>query len=207
MSKPAILAPFGLLVLCILVACGEQTPDTGGQNPVSEALPPQAVDGIAPPVVGEKVQTIDDVLQARAKQQAEGLGTGDVKVNGAWSYTGFSYLSPDPAAAIEARLVAVDVTISGHTPFFDIDDIEIVDGVTMLSYGSDPQAEFLKLDGTLIAKGELPAGAPEPSRWLLIYAFPKNTARFHLYYWGKQLTRKPVEIGSGGLSLPYPRKE
>ena len=156
---------------------------------------------------GEKKQVIDDVMQIRAKQQAEGLGAGVVKVNGAWSYAGYSYLSPDPAAAIEARLVAVDVTISGHTPFFDIDDIEIVDGVTMISYGSDPQTGVLKLDGSLMGGDGLPAGAPGPSRWLLIYAFPKNTNRFHLYYWGKQLTSKPAEIGESGLALPYPRKE
>ena len=211
MSQSAILATLGLFVLCFFSNCSERAPvqpvspgvtpeATGGPGPVSTDGPRQLTDG-------EKKQLIDDVMKVRAKQQAEGLGTGEVKVNGAWNYTGYSYLSPDPAAAIEARLVAVDVTISGHTPFFDIDDIEIVDGITLISYGSDPQAGFLKLDGTLMGKGELPAGAPEPGRWLLIYAFPKNTARFHLYYWGKQLTRKPVEIGSGGLSLPYPRKE
>jgi hypothetical protein len=155
----------------------------------------------------EQNQVIDGVLQARAKQQAEGLGTGRVKVNGAWPYTGYSTISPDPAAAIEARLVAVDVTISGHTPFFDIDDIEIVDGASLMSYGSDPHAEPLRADGTLLPIAEPVPVAPAASRWLLIYAFPKATPRFQLYYWGKALTPEPVGFGDKGISLPYPAAE
>jgi hypothetical protein len=156
---------------------------------------------------GEQKQVIDGVMQARAKQQAEGLGKGKVVVNSAWNYKGYSYLSPDPAAAIEARLVAVDLTISGHTPFFDIDDIEIVDGITMISYGSDPHPEFLRLDGTLMPADEVPSAAPAASRWLLIYAFPKNTTSFHLVYWGNQLTTKPFPFGEEGLALPFPAAE
>ncbi len=152
----------------------------------------------------EQKQLLDQILQIRARQQAEGLGGGSVKVNGAWNYTGYSTIAPDPAAAIEARLVAVDVTIAGHTPFFDIDDIEIVDGATMVSYGSDPDAEPLTSAGGLLTGGGSLPEAPAATRWLLIYAFPKETATFHLYYWGKALTLKPVEIGAAGLSLPYP---
>lgn len=155
----------------------------------------------------EQKQLLDQLLQVRARQQAEGLGTGSVKVNGAWNYSGYSTIAPDPAAAIEARLVAVDVTISGHTPFFDLDDIEIVDGATLLSYGSDPHAEPLGPDGKLLPLAEDAPEAPAESRWLLIYAFPKATPIFHLYYWGKQLTFKPVEVGRTGLSLPYPAAE
>lgn len=155
----------------------------------------------------EQNQVIDGVLQARAKQQAEGLGAGRVTVNGAWPYTGFSTISADPAAAIEARLVAVDVTISGHTPFFDIDDIEIVDGASLMSYGSDPHAEPLRADGSLLPIDEAVPVAPAASRWLLIYAFPKATPRFQLYYWGKALTAEPVGFGEKGISLPYPPTE
>jgi hypothetical protein len=155
----------------------------------------------------EQNQVIDGVLQARAKQQAEGLGSGRVTVNGAWPYTGYSTISPDPAAAIEARLVAVDVTISGHTPFFDLDDIEIVDGASLMSYGSDPHAEPLRADGTSLPIEEAAPVAPAASRWLLIYAFPKATPRFQLYYWGKALTTEPVGFGEKGVSLPYPPSE
>jgi hypothetical protein len=155
----------------------------------------------------EQNQVIDGVLQARAKQQAEGLGSGRVTVNGAWPYTGYSTISPDPAAAIEARLVAVDVTISGHTPFFDLDDIEIVDGASLMSYGSDPHAEPLRADGTILPIDEAAPVAPAASRWLLIYAFPKATQRFQLHYWGKALTPEPVGFGEKGISLPYPVAE
>lgn len=215
MSKSVILSSFSLAVLLCLSACGENPPvspdgaetETVPLNEVSDAEPPVMVGGRRQLTPEEKKQAIDGVMQARAKQQAEGLGTGSVKVNGAWNYSGYSYLSPDPAAAIEARLVAVDVTISGHTPFFDIDDVEIVDGLTLISYGSDPHAENLKPDGTLRLGGETLEAAPGASRWLLIYAFPKNTPRFHLYYWGKQLTPKPVEVGDSGPGLPYPQAE
>ena len=174
--------------------------------PVAEA-PVPAPDGARPLTPEEQSRVLDGVLQARARQQAEGLGTGRVVVNGAWPYTGYSTIAPDPAAAIEARLVAVDVTVSGHTPFFDIDDIEIVDGASLMSYGSDPHAEPLRPDGSLLPLDEEVPVAPAASRWLLIYAFPKATPRFQLYYWGKALTTGPVAFGDSGLSLPYPPAE
>lgn len=209
--------------LLLLVACGD-TPDTAGapESPETGAkatatATAESTPADAPIVIdaakerslteAEQNQVIDGVLQARAKQQAEGLGTGRVTVNGAWPYIGYSTISPDPAAAIEARLVAVDVTISGHTPFFDIDDIEIVDGASLMSYGSDPHAEPLRADGTILPVDEAAPVAPAASRWLLIYAFPKATPRFQLYYWGKALTPGPVGFGETGISLPYPAAE
>ncbi len=212
MNTSAILLIPGLTAAFCLCACGEKAPDTVETRP---AEPQASAPAVSEPVSGEpreltteeQNQVIDGVMQARAKQQAEGLGKGSVKVNGAWNYTGYSHLSPDPAAAIEARLIAVDVTVSGHTPFFDIDDIEVVDGITMISYGSDPHAEFLTSEGTVLAAGQLPPAAPGAVRLLLIYAFPKNTSTFHLYYWGKQLTPNPVGIGQSGMALPYPAAE
>lgn len=202
--------------LLLLVACGEK-PDTANAPEAPEAAAAESAPVDNPIVIeaakarplteAEQNQVIDGVLQARAKQQAEGLGSGRVKVNGAWPYTGYSTISPDPGAAIEARLVAVDVTISGHTPFFDIDDIEIVDGASLMSYGSDPHAEPLRPDGTLLPLDEPVPVAPAASRWLLIYAFPKATPRFQLYYWGKALTPGPLGFGEKGISLPYPSAE
>lgn len=212
MNKSAIFLVPGLIAALCLAACGEKTPEPA-DPPVAEDPAAGTPDTIPPPVepreltAEEQKRVLDEVLQARAKQQAEGLGSGSVKVNGAWHYTGYSYLSPDPAAAIEARLIAVDVTVSGHTPFFDIDDIEVVDGITMISYGSDPHVEFLSQEGKVLSTGELPPPAPNPLRLLLIYGFPRNTTTFHLYYWGKQLTVNPVKIGQSGLALPYPSSE
>ena len=202
---------FVLAGALLLSACSE--PNEAPELEVSstlqenaEPLPPVGPDGKRALTAEEQQIVVDQLMQARAKQQAEGLGSGSVEVNGAWNYTGYSYLSPDPNAAIEARLVAVDVTISGHTAEFDIDDVEIIDGVKMISYGSDPHPEYLTLDGKLMSAEQLPAAPPRASRWLLIYAFPKNSATFHLYYWGIQLTPDPLTIAERGLQLPYPEK-
>lgn len=202
------------LALLFLNGCEEGAPPET-QVPVSSesTLPENAP--TSPPVQAEdgemtadqRKEVLDKILQEKGRQQAEGLGSGKVTVNGAWNYKGYSYLSPDPNAAIEARLVAVDVTISGHTENFDIDDIEIVDGISLISYGSDPHPEFLTLDGKIMPADQFPVSPPGASRWLLIYAFPKATPTFHLYYWGKQLTPSPVSIGDSGLELPYPPKE
>lgn len=146
-------------------------------------------------------------MQAKAREQAEGLGSGTAEVNGAWDYIGYSYLAPDPDAAIEARLVAVDLTLTGHTPQFDLDDIEIVDGGSLLSYGSDPHVTPLTLEGEFLEEGDTVASAPRASRWLLIYAFPKDAPIFHLFYWGQQLTPNPIELAPSGLALPYPAGE
>lgn len=175
-----------------------------GKTPPADPKPPAMQRALTPE---EQKKLLDQILQVRARQQAEGLGSGTVKVNGAWNYTGYSEIAPDPGSAIEARLVAVDVTISGHTPFFDIDDIEIVDGATQVSYGSDPHAEPLGTDGKLLSATELAPEAPAASRWLLIYAFPKATPSFYLVYWGKTLTFKAVPIAASGMSLPYPPSE
>lgn len=212
MNKSAIFLVPGLIAALGLAACGEKAPEPA--NPPLAEAPAAGTPGVIPPAgepreltAEEQKRVLDEVMQARAKQQAEGLGSGSVKVNGAWHYSGYSYLSPDPAAAIEARLIAVDVTVAGHTPFFDIDDIEVIDGITMISYGSDPQVEFLNPEGGLLPAGNLPPAAPDAVRLLLIYGFPKNTTTFHLDYWGKQLTVNPVEIGQSGLALPYPASE
>lgn len=172
-------------------------------EPAAEGLPGTASD-VSEPTPSAQKQVIDEIIRVRAQQQAEGLGSGKVKVNGAWNYTGYSWLAPDPAAAIEARLVAVDLSISGQTPFFDYDDIEIVDGITKLSYGSDPHIALLTESGELAPPTQVPKPAPAMNRWLLIYGFPEKTESFLLYYWGKSLTLDPLPIFPGGLELPYP---
>ncbi|MCG8599843.1 MAG: hypothetical protein MI807_06860 [Verrucomicrobiales bacterium] len=156
----------------------------------------------------QQKEVIDALMRTKAQEQAQGLGGGKVVVNGAWNYEGYSYLSPDPNAAIEARLVAVDLTISGHTQNFDVDDIEIVDGASLLSYGSDPHAEPLNREGKLLGQGDVFPAAPEANRWLLIYAYPKASPAFRLYYWGQELSGDdPVKIADSGWELPHPPAE
>jgi hypothetical protein len=199
-------------VFCLLLLSAgcEKTEEPVTPDPVPERA---AANNIPLPESGTRSLTaeeqkvvVDQLMKARAQQQAQGLGSGGVKVNGAWNYGGYSYLSPDPNAAIEARLVAVDITVTGHTQHFDIDDIEIVDGANLMSYGSDPHATPLTLDGKIMPEGQWPEAPPRANRWLLIYAYPKQSPAFHLYYWGKALTNEPVPFGKTGLELPYPPK-
>lgn len=150
---------------------------------------------------------LDQIMQARARQQAQGLGSGKVTVNGAWNYTGYSYLSPDPDAAIEARLIAVDITVAGHTNHFDIDDIEVVEAGSYMSFGSDPHATPLNLNGELLKEGDFLAAPPKANRWLLIYGYPKNSENLRLFYWGQELTTKPIPIAESGFELPFPPSE
>lgn len=193
----------------ICASCGQEEGESGGAEAPPEPPPAEtalaAEDGAWSELsTEEKSRVVDGILQARAREQAEGLGGGSVAVNGAWHYTGYSYLSPDPNAAVEARLVAVDVTVSGHRPTFDLDDIEIVDGETLVSFGSDPHIEPLTLEGELMPPGKGPVPAPRASRYLLIYGFPKNLDEFRLFYWGQQLTVQSEKVAGSGWELPYP---
>ena len=156
------------------------------------------------PSDAEKQQALDTVIEGMRARQAAALENAQVTVNAAWPYEGYSTLSPDPASAIPARMVAVDLTVSGHTADFDPDDIEIVDGITMVSYGSDPHLAVIKGPGEVITDAKMMPIAPAPMRLLLIYAFPKTTRTFTLYYWGRNLLDKPRGFDAAGWSLPYP---
>ncbi len=182
-------------------------PKSGEITMVSEPGTGQQGDLQRPLTSTEQKQVVDQIMQARAREQAAGLGGGSVTVNGAWNYTGYSYLSPNPEAAIKARLVAVDLTATGHTPAFDFDDIEIIDGDNNISYGSDPHATPLNLEsGKALPETTLIPAGPRASRWLMIYAFPEETKHFHLYYWGQQLTQKTVTVAPSGWELPWPKE-
>lgn len=149
---------------------------------------------------------LGQLMDGLRQRQAAGLDGATVTVNAAWPYQGYSTLAPDPAAGIPARLVAVDLTVEGHTADFDPDDIEIVDGVTLVSYGSDPHLTLIKGPGQVLAEGDAIPAAPAPLRMLLIYAFPKATRTFTLYYWGKALLAAPRPFDAEGWGLPYPEK-
>ena len=143
------------------------------------------------------------LIAAMRKKQAGGLGTGSVTVNKAWTYTGYSVLD----AVQGARLVAVDTTVTGHTPAFDFDDIEIIDGANRISYGSDPHITLLSAEGKAQPGVRQMPAAPDPVRVLLIYGFPEKTRSFTLYYWGKNLLQENHGIESSGWELPFPKNE
>lgn len=164
--------------------------------------PPRVIDSTAAAApANPQRDAMARVLDNAAKAQAAGLGKGELTVNGAWDYTGYSTLSPLP----DARLVAVDVTVTGHTPNFDFDDIEIVDAQRKVSYGSDPFLALLTPEGKFQADMSQMPIAPTATRLLLVYGFPKDQTRFNLVYWHKKLNREPVTIAEHGWEVPFPK--
>ncbi|MDC0291878.1 hypothetical protein OAK81_01150 [Verrucomicrobiales bacterium] len=169
-------------------------------------VPPQPTQKRVQLTPEQQEQVVNQVMVNQAKAQAAGLGNGYVKVNKAWNYNGYSTLEIDKGSTIPARLVAVDLTVEGHTVNFDYDDIEIIDGVTGLSYGSDPFVVFLDNDGKPLTEDAHPPVAPAPIRVLLVYAFPKATPTFSLAYWHKNIVREQrIEFEEEGWSVPYPK--
>jgi len=166
-------------------------------KPIDSPETPRAT-ASAPP--NPQRDAMAQVLDNAAKAQAAGLGNGQLIVNGAWDYTGYSTLSPLP----EARLVAVDITVTGHTPTFDFDDIEIVDADRHVSYGSDPYLALLTPDGKFEPDMSKMPIAPASTRLLLVYGFPKDQARFNLVYWHKKLNTEAITIAGHGWELPFP---
>ncbi len=146
---------------------------------------------------------LNQIIDAMKKKQAGGLGSGSVKVNKAWTYNGYSVLDAVPGA----RLVAVDATVTGHTPAFDFDDIEIIDGASRMSYGSDPHITVLTSQGKILTDNKQAPKPGDPIRVLLIYGFPKKTQNFTLYYWGKNLLLKNQTIEANGWELPFPKNK
>lgn len=184
----------------ILPPSGEITTSVRFPGP---AAGPSAA-GATPPPPGQGPPDLDQLMSRLAAEQGAGLRGARITVHRAWPYRGYSHLAPDPAAALPARLVAIDLTVEGHAAAFDPDDIEIVDGITRVSYGSDPHVTFIRGPGEVIRDpAQIPA-APAPLRMLLIYAFPQHTRTFTLAYWNQILLPDPRGFESEGWGLPYP---
>ena len=119
----------------------------------------------------------------------------------AYPYTGYSWHETPTGG----RLVAVDAEFVGYGSDFDLDDLDLLDGVTGENYGSDPDIALLRADGGL-AKDETKEWplAPKPLRVLLIYVAPRSLESIRLSYWGRELTKVAFRVGGVGPSLPRP---
>lgn len=123
-------------------------------------------------------------------------------MHGVYTYTGYTYVESTGTS----KLVAVDVEFRDYASYFDLDDVEIHDGASNESHGSDPHIAFLTAEGKVVPRAETPAPSDElgPLRVLLIYSFPKDAQTIKLSYWGKELTPKPIPIAGIGPSLSKP---
>lgn len=188
-----------------LTGCGIEPP---AAPVIPEDKPPAPTAQPARQGINPQNPEVAAYLQDQVQKQSSALNAAHVVINGAWNYTGFSFLSPDPNAKIPARLIAVDVTVSGQTPFFDVDDMEVVDGVTNFSYGSDPHFAYLDItSGELLPGGVAPAQAPKTNRILLIYGFPKETKTVKIAYWNRILVNDAVTVADTGWEIPHPPAE
>ena len=182
-----------VLMACVgavILACKGRAPEPdAGELKVRHITPEQ----LPPDVRG----AVEDTMRRQSAAGDEAVAT----IHRAYPYEGYSWFEP----AADAKLVAVDVEFVGYTPDFDLDDIDLIDGVTGENYGSDPQIALLTPDGQL-AKDEArewPA-APKPLRLLLIYAAPRSLQSVRLGYWDMDLTARAFPIAGGGPSLPQP---
>lgn len=181
------------LVGAAVLACKGRAPDQdAGELNVRHVTPEQLPRDVR--------GAVEDTMRRQSAAGDEAVAT----IHRAYPYEGYSWFEP----AAEAKLVAVDVEFVGYTADFDLDDVDLVDGVTGENYGSDPQIALLTPEGQL-AKDEAREWppAPKPLRLLLIYAAPRSLQSVRLGYWGRDLTPRAFPIAGKGPSLPRPERK
>ena len=89
-ASPATAAPGNTVIMppSGQITTSANTPSTGERR----LLTPE-----------EQARALNLMMNRLAEGQAKGLGDGSVTVHGAWQYDGYSYLAPNPQAAIPAR--------------------------------------------------------------------------------------------------------
>lgn len=177
----------------VALACRGRAPEPGaGDLQVRHVTPDQ----LPPEVRG----AVEDTM----RRQSTAADGASATIHRAYPYEGYSWFEPTR----EGNLVAVDVELVGYTADFDLDDIDLIDGVTGENYGSDPQIALLTPEGQL-AKDEAREWppAPKPLRVLLIYAAPRSLQSIRLGYWDQDLTTRAFRIAGTGPSLPKPERK
>ena len=185
-----------VLVACVgaaVLACRGRAPERdGGELQVRHVTPEQ----LPPDVRG----AVEDTMRRQSVAASDAVAT----IRRAYPYEGYSWFEP----TADGKLIAIDVELVGYTADFDLDDIDLVDGVTGENYGSDPQIALLTPEGDL-AKDEAREWppAPKPLRILLIYAAPRSLQSVRLRYWDEDLTPRAFPIAGKGPSLPPPARQ
>lgn len=201
MGTTTQIVTIGLLVIAIvaIVAFGlaflrvRRTGSTNPQKLPEWGLSTHADDGSeVPPVVAEAWQQVTTV-------KAVALDNATVTVHRAYNYSGPSDFEPVDGA----KLIAVDVGVSGYTDRFKIWDVDIVDGDTNENYGSDPHVAFLNDSGEFFTYDGDEVDFSRAIRLLLVYGVPTSTTSVQLGYWGRDLTKGTVLLADQGPPLPH----
>ncbi len=158
---------------------------------------PQVVQ-VARKSIGTYSPEVQQTMQAIIQKQSQGLKGAKVSINRAYNYHGFTYMEPVDGA----KLIAVDASFSNYAGGFDLDDVDIVDGTTNESYGSNPDIVFLTSEGVPYPNNEPTQEAGAPIRVVLIYAVRESTTAIKLGYWGTEILEVPYNLQDSGPEMP-----
>ena len=179
-------------ILGVLGGCRAQQEKSAPPVPVRELSSDKL-----PPVIQKAIEA----TAARQATAARGMTT---TIHRAYNYKGYSWHEESP----EGKVVAVDVEFGGYSPAFDLDDIDLVDGASGESYGSNPEVALLRPDGSqaIDEHRDWPV-PPGPLRVLLIYSAPRTMRAAKLTYWDQALTPQASKLQNTGPALRPPRRE
>jgi hypothetical protein len=141
----------------------------------------------SPPPIPPKLAA--EVHQA-SNEQSQALLHAKVTVIRVYLYTGRSEIQ----FGKDARLVAVEARFEGYGERFDPNEVELLDGESGDSYGTDPEVS-LAGDATdsPLDRSALPP-PPGPLTVRLVYPAAKMASSIKLAYWGMLLTAEATRI-------------
>ncbi|WP_162025199.1 MULTISPECIES: hypothetical protein [unclassified Lentimonas] len=134
--------------------------------------------------------SLKQLAQELGRRQADSAIGAKVEVVSAFPYLGKTWVEPVEGA----RLIAVELVVYDHGDALDFDDFEIINGMTKVSYGSDPDIKFLNMKKQEVEWSPTSSGEPGRAHVLLIYAFPEEQDNFGLRYWGLDFESEKLVI-------------
>ena len=170
-----------VVLLVVLVGCSGKP---------SADKPSAADESKLPANVAEAVREV-------AARQSQALKGATTIVHRAFPFNQNGVYKP----SADEQLLAVDVEFQKYSKGLDLDDVDLIDGETDESYGSNPEIKMLRPDGMLSPNSYDDQAPNKPLRVLLIYCVPKKVASVQLDYWGDRLTEAPIPIVDGKLEV------
>ena len=143
-----------------------------------------------------------DAVTERVRKESQALVGASVRVHRAYNYTsGQTWIQPEGSK----KVVAVDVEFQGAGEGFDLKDVDVIDGLTNESDGTNPKIFLLRPDGSFQSFDWPSELAGQPMRVLLLYPVPESTDSIKLAYWQKEIVSQPVELAPDGPAMPSPK--